>query len=332
MDIQTPAVETKAEPKEPTEAPKGKAPASTRVPAIIVGFVVAAVAGLSMWYMIRPQPLLVQGEVDATRLDLAARVDGRVADIPVVRGQDVAAGAVLVRIDNPETIAKREQALAAKIVAEAQLANINAGTRIEVIAARKAALERAEAGVVLAQKTYDRVSQLTASGNTPIARLDQATDALQENQRVADQARSAHEQAVNGYTKEEREIAAADVGKALADIKAVQSIIDQMVITGRGGHQEYSRPGDAYRRHQGALEPERFEDQYEAALKELLKKKQGRPEDRGAARGRALEGRQSHGCAAPERGERTRRRTAQARAQCRQPSRAEEGRTLQRAG
>ncbi len=247
MDIQTPAVETKAEPKEPTEAPKGKAPASTRVPAIIVGFVVAAVAGLSMWYMIRPQPLLVQGEVDATRLDLAARVDGRVADIPVVRGQDVAAGAVLVRIDNPETIAKREQALAAKIVAEAQLANINAGTRIEVIAARKAALERAEAGVVLAQKTYDRVSQLTASGNTPIARLDQATDALQENQRVADQARSAHEQAVNGYTKEEREIAAADVGKALADIKAVQSIIDQMVVYAPVASQVYQRnvePGE----------------------------------------------------------------------------------------
>ena len=247
MDIQTPAVETKAEPKEPTEAPKGKAPASTRVPAIIVGFVVAAIAGLSMWYMIRPQPLLVQGEVDATRLDLAARVDGRVADIPVVRGQDVAAGAVLVRIDNPETIAKREQALAAKIVAEAQLANINAGTRVEVIAARKAALERAEAGVVLAQKTYDRVSQLTASGNTPIARLDQATDALQENQRVADQARSAHEQAVNGYTKEEREIAAADVGKALADIKAVQSIIDQMVVYAPVASQVYQRnvePGE----------------------------------------------------------------------------------------
>ena len=71
----------------------------------------------------------MQGEVDATRLDIAARVDGRVAEIPVVRGQDVAAGAVLVKIDNPETLAKNEQALAAKIVAEAQLANINAGTR-----------------------------------------------------------------------------------------------------------------------------------------------------------------------------------------------------------
>src|SRR5207253_8841490 len=100
-----------------------------RLPSVIVGLVIAAVTGLSIWYLVRPQPLLVQGEVDATRFDIAARVDGRVADIPVERGQDVAAGAVLVRIDNPETIAKNEQALAAKIVAEAQLANINAGTR-----------------------------------------------------------------------------------------------------------------------------------------------------------------------------------------------------------
>src|SRR6187200_2981070 len=187
MDIHAPAEQMEVEPKK-SEAPKGKTPASTWVPSLIVGLVIAAVAGLSLWYLLRPQPLLVQGEVDATRLDIAARVDGRVADIPVVRGQDVTAGAVLVRIDNPETIAKREQALAAKIVAEAKLANINAGTRAEVIAARKAALERAEANIVLAQKTYDRVSQLTAGGNTPIARLDQATDALHESQRVADQA------------------------------------------------------------------------------------------------------------------------------------------------
>src|ERR671934_326464 len=60
-----------------------------RAPSIIVGLVVATVAGLSIWYLVRPQPLLVQGEVDATRFDIAARVDGRVADIPVVRGENV---------------------------------------------------------------------------------------------------------------------------------------------------------------------------------------------------------------------------------------------------
>ncbi|MET0536503.1 MAG: efflux RND transporter periplasmic adaptor subunit [Xanthobacteraceae bacterium] len=222
-------------------------PSPTRLPSIIVGVVVAIVGALSIYYLVRPQPLLVQGEVDATRFDIAARVDGRVAEVPVVRGQDLAAGAVLVRIDNPETIAKNDQAVAAKVVAETQLAHINAGTRAEVIAARKAALERAEAALVLAQKTYERVKQLAEHGNAPIARLDQATDSLHESERAVDQARSAYEQAVNGYTKEEREIAVANVGKALADIKAVESIIDQMVVYAPVASQVYQRniePGE----------------------------------------------------------------------------------------
>ena len=223
------------------------APRASRVPSIIVGVIVAAIAGLSIWFLVRPQPLLVQGEVDATRLDIAARIDGRVADIPVTRGENVAAGAVLVRIDNPENIAKREQAVAGKVVADAQLANINAGTRPEVIAARKAALERAQASVVLAQKTYDRISQLAEHGNAPQARLDQVTDSLHESQRAADQAKSAYEQAVNGYTAEERQIAVANVQRAVSDIAAVQSIIDQMVITAPLAAQVYKRnvePGE----------------------------------------------------------------------------------------
>ena len=59
-----------------------------------------------------------------------------------------------------------------KIAAEAQLANINAGTRAEVTAARKAARERAESSVILAQKTYDRKRQLAEHGNAPQAQVD----------------------------------------------------------------------------------------------------------------------------------------------------------------
>jgi HlyD family secretion protein len=54
-----------------------------------------ALIGLAIWYRARPEPLLVQGEVQSTRIDNAARVSGRLAKIPVVRGQDVAAGANL---------------------------------------------------------------------------------------------------------------------------------------------------------------------------------------------------------------------------------------------
>src|SRR5262245_37862818 len=109
MDAQT--LKAKAKPIPPD------ARSPTHVLAIIVGVVIAVIGGLSIWYLVRPVPLIVQGEVDATRLDIAARVDGRVGEIPVVRGQNVAAGAVLVKIDNPETIAKHAQSIAARAVA-----------------------------------------------------------------------------------------------------------------------------------------------------------------------------------------------------------------------
>src|ERR1700756_5448262 len=246
-DVSTSGKEHQGTSDPPGDGEDKATPSTTRGPSIIVGVVAAVVAALSVFYLLRPEPLLVQGEVDATRLDIAARVDGRVKEIPVERGQNVPANAVLVRIDNSATIAKLEQMRTAMAVAEAQLANVLVGTRAEVVAARKAEMERAQAALVLAQKTFDRTHTLTEQGNAPQARLDQVTDTLHESERAVDQAKSAYEQAVNGYTKEERAIARTDVEKANADIESVQSIIDQLVVYAPIASQIYQRnvePGE----------------------------------------------------------------------------------------
>lgn len=60
---------------------EGAAPIRSRPPltaAAIVAISVVTIVGLSLWYLVQPQPLLIQGEADATRMDIAARVDGRV--------------------------------------------------------------------------------------------------------------------------------------------------------------------------------------------------------------------------------------------------------------
>ena len=246
MDMPTSGKEIQST-EAPTDGREKNTRTATRAPSIVVGIVAAIVVALSVFYLLRPEPLLVQGEADATRLDIAARVDGRVKEIPVERGQNVPAGAVLVRIDNPETLAKHGQMKAAMAVTEAQLANVLAGTRAESIAARKAELERAQAALVLAQKTFDRTNTLTEQGNAPQARLDQVTDTLHESERAVDQARSAYDQAVNGYTKEERDIARTNVEKANADIQAVQSLIDQLLVYAPVASQVYQRnvePGE----------------------------------------------------------------------------------------
>jgi HlyD family secretion protein len=245
MDMPAPSTQIENSPQAP--AVGGEKDTLARTPSIIVGVVAVVVVALSLFYLLRPEPLLVQGEADATRLDIAARVDGRVKEIPVERGQNVPANAVLVRIDNPETVAKLDQMKAAMVVAEAQLANVLVGTRAEVVAARKAELERAQAALVLAQKTFDRTRILTEQGNSPQSRLDQMTDSLHENERAVDQAQSAYDQAVNGYTKEERAISKANLEKANADIQSVQSIIDQLVVYAPIASQVYQRnvePGE----------------------------------------------------------------------------------------
>ena len=112
--------------------------------------------GLSLWYLTRREPLVIQGEVQSRTFDMAARVDGRIGQIIVARSQDVPLGAPLIRIDNPELIAKERQSEAALRVAEAELARVRAGFRAETIATRKAEVERASADLTLAQKTFER--------------------------------------------------------------------------------------------------------------------------------------------------------------------------------
>ena len=219
-------------------------PSSRRIEprAIIVGVLFVAIIGVAIWYLARPEPLLVQGEVESTRIDIAARVSGRLAKIAVKRGQDVATGAALLQIDNPELVAQLQEAHAEKAVADAELARINAGTRSEIVAQRKAEIDRATADVTLAQQTYGRTRQLTADKYAPQSKLDQDTNALSTAQNRLDQANLAYQEAVRGFTPEEREIAEANVGRAVAKIESVKALVDQLSITAPLASQVYQIP------------------------------------------------------------------------------------------
>ena len=212
---------------------------AARAPALILFAVIVAIVGLSLWYLVLPQPLVVQGEANATRIDIAARVDGKVAKRGVERGDNVAAGAVLVTIDNPELVAKLREAEAGKAVALAELARINAGTRAEVIAVRKAGIDSAAASLTLERQTYERTKELAAHSNAPLQKLDESTASLEVAQRTYDQAQLAYREAQAGYTKEEHQIAEANVVKAQAAIDTLKALVDQLVVTAPTATQVY---------------------------------------------------------------------------------------------
>jgi HlyD family secretion protein len=61
-------------------------------------------------------------------------------------------------------------------------------------------------------------------------RLDEVTDSLQVAQRTADQAKLAYQEAVAGYTPEERAIARANVVNAQASIDTIQAQVNELTV------------------------------------------------------------------------------------------------------
>jgi HlyD family secretion protein len=219
-------------------------PDTPRAAVIVVALSIAGILALSLWYLVQPQPLLVQGEADATRIDIAARVDGRVATRTVHRGGNVQAGQVLVTIDNPELVTRLKEAEAARTVAAADLKRIEVGTRAEVIDSRRAALESAQASAKLAEQTWDRTRQLTARDFASVQKLDEATANLDVARRSQQQAKLALEEAINGYTAEERGVAQAAVVKADAAIATLRAQVAELTVKSPAAAQVYHTGAD----------------------------------------------------------------------------------------
>lgn len=189
----------------------------------IAGVLVLAAFGAVLWLATRPPPLTVQGEVSADRVDISPRVAGRIKTLGADVGDTVERGAALTELDNPQLAATLLAAQAALLVAKADLDRVNS-TRPETIAARRAEVASAVADVTLAQETYDRQAQLVRSGNTPQARVDEATHNLEAAIRKREAAEANLQLAIAGASQEERALAAAQVKQTEATLN--QRVVD----------------------------------------------------------------------------------------------------------
>ena len=229
----------------PVAAPKRPREGRRFEPRVIITAVLfIAIIGLAIWYLARPEPLLVQGEADSTRIDIAARVSGRLTKIAVARGQNVEAGATLIGHRQSGDCRRTAPGRSRKTGRRRRIgAHQGRNARQEIIAQRKAEIDRAAADLTLAQQTYERTRQLAARQFAPQSKLDEDTDALTLAQRRLDQAKLAHEEAVRGFTAEEHQIAEANVAKAAAKIATIKALVDQLTITAPVASQVYTDPG-----------------------------------------------------------------------------------------
>ena len=121
-----------------------KAPAIAGL-AVLIG--AAAFVGWGVWKATNPEPVPLQGTVDATTVSVAAKIPGRIGTVNVKEGDVVSAGDVVAVIEIPEIEARLAQASALKRAAAAKADLAEEGARTQEIDAARATLERARAGV-----------------------------------------------------------------------------------------------------------------------------------------------------------------------------------------
>jgi len=193
-----------------------------RVLLALLGGLVVAFLAWGLWKAFTPQPLPLQGQIEAQEINVSSKVPGRVGTVHVHLGQTVKAGDLLFELDSPEVAAKIAQARAAEAAASAVAAKANAGARPEEVEAARLNWERAKTGAQLAKTTYDRVQTMFAEGILAGQKRDEALAQWRAAQQQADAARAQYEMARKGARPEDKAAAqyqAQQVGGVLSEVE-----------------------------------------------------------------------------------------------------------------
>ena len=201
----------------------------------IIGIIAAAVViivsvVLISWYLRKTTPMLIQGTVECTTYKASSKVPGRIDDMKVSQGDRVEKGQLLYTLSTPELNAKLQQAEAVKSAASAMDQKALTGARIQQKEAALNLWEKAQAGLLLAQKTFDRVNNLYEQGVVPAQKLDEARANLQAMQATERAAKAQCELVFDGASKEEKEAAAAQVRQAEGAVSEVESYLSDALV------------------------------------------------------------------------------------------------------
>jgi len=179
----------------------------------------------------KPEPIIIQGEADASEIRISGKVPGRIKQFLAIEGSQVKAGDTLVLIDSPELNAKLEQANAAESAAMAQNKKAIKGARKEQIIGAFEMWQKSLVGVDITKKSFDRVQRLFDKGVLPAQKRDEAEAQYNAALTTSKAAKSQYDMALNGAESEDKEAALALVERAQGAVNEVKSYLKEITLT-----------------------------------------------------------------------------------------------------
>jgi HlyD family secretion protein len=214
------------------------------------------IAGAGAWYLLRPPALpdgfaSGNGRIEATEIDVAAKIPGRLKDIFVLEGDFVKVGQVVAQMDvetleaqRDEAVAKHKESIDAVATADAQVM-----VRESELDTTRAVVAQREAELDAAQRRLARSEMLSREGAETLQKLDddRANVRAAEAALNAAKAQVAAAQAAIAAARTEATGARAVVAAAVASVaRIVADIEDSQLKAPRDSRVQFkvSQPGE----------------------------------------------------------------------------------------
>lgn len=209
---------------------KKKSANANMLVAFVVLICIVLVITLFGFFFMKPEPEIIQGQVEATQVRISGKVPGRIEKYLVEEGDFVTVGDTLVFLSSPDVEAKLRQAEAAQKAAAALNEKAIRGARQEQIQSAYEMWQKARAGLDVAKKSYDRIQTLFEKEVVPAQKRDEAEANYKSMLATELAAKSQYEMALNGADKEDRDAALAQLDRAQGAVAEVQSYLEETIL------------------------------------------------------------------------------------------------------
>ncbi|MGY3945650.1 HlyD family secretion protein [Aeromonas tecta] len=192
--------------------------------------------GWRFWLAYQPEPVRLQGQIEAQQYSVSSKVAGRIDEVLVKKGDQLAQGQLAFTLASPEIEAKLSQAKAGQAAAGALAQEAEKGARAQQIAAAKDQWQQAKTAALLHGKTYERIANLHREGVMPLQKRDEAWTAWQAARYSESMAWQQYQMTLEG-AREETKIAAREQAKmAAGGVAEVEAYLaDTRIVTPHAG-------------------------------------------------------------------------------------------------
>ncbi len=202
---------------------------------LAIGGIILAALAIGWWLHARNYESTDDAFIDARTVQISAQVAAAIIEVPVTDNQLVTAGTELIRLDDRDYVAQRDQAQAQVNQAQASIENLTAQ-----IAAQQAKVDQAnkqvaqaQAALTFARQQAERYQQLANKGSGTVEQAQQYASNLQQNDAglAAAQANADATQKQVRVLQAQRDLANAQLAQTHASLEQAQANLARTILT-----------------------------------------------------------------------------------------------------